>query len=114
MKNLIIGVVLMFMGQSLVWVQTNGQFVWEWFRRNPIILSVIFGSVLSFLFITAARYMVPYFNGALWPVRFIGFGLGILSFTVLTYFFMNEGMNTKTLVSLGLSLIIVLIQIIWK
>jgi hypothetical protein len=58
--------------------------------------------------------MVPYFNGALWPVRFIGFGLGIVSFTVMTYFFMNEGMNTKTLVSLGLSLIIVLIQVLWK
>jgi len=104
----------MLMGQTLVWVQTNGQFVWEWFRRNPITLSIVFGSILSYLFITSSRYMVLYFDGELWPVRFIGFGLGILSFTIMTYIFMNEGITMKTMVSLGLCLIILLIQILWK
>lgn len=114
MKNLIIGVTLMVLGQTLIWYQTNGQFVWEWFKKNPLILSIGFGTIISYLFIYATRYLVAYFDGLLWPGRFIGFGMGMISFSILTWYFMGEGLSTKTIVSLGLALILVSIQILWK
>jgi hypothetical protein len=50
----------------------------------------------------------------IWPGRFIGFGLGMMSFALLTYFLMNETMTMKTWISIGLALILVSIQIFWK
>jgi hypothetical protein len=114
MKNLVLGVTLFFLGQALIWIQTNGQFVWKSFRENPFLLAFGFGTLISYILIYATRYTVEYFDGMLWPGRFIAFGMGIVSFTFLTWFFLGEGITTKTAVSLGLSMILILVQIFWK
>ena len=114
MNQLAIAILLFFVGQTLIWVQTNGQFLWKWFDKNPLILSVAFGTIISYAFIIATKYIVGYFDGLLWPGRFIGFGLGMMSFALLTYFLMNETMTMKTWISIGLALILVAIQIFWK
>jgi hypothetical protein len=106
MKNLLIGTLLFFLGQSLIWIQTNGQFVWKSFKDNPFLLAFGFGTIISYILIYATRFTVEYFDGMLWPGRFIAFGMGIVSFTFLTWFFLGEGITTKTAVSLGLSLIL--------
>jgi hypothetical protein len=51
MKNLLIGMGLTLIGQILIFFQTNGQFIWPWFKKNPLILSIGFGTVISYLFI---------------------------------------------------------------
>jgi len=102
------------LGQSLIWIQTNGQFVWPWFKKNPIFISVVFGSVISYILIYATRFVVGHFDGMLWPSRFIGFSTGIVTFAALTYIFLGEGINAKTAVSLGLALVLILIQLFWK
>jgi hypothetical protein len=112
--NLLIGILLSLLGQTLIWFQTNGQFVWEWFRKNPLLLSICFGGIISYLFILGTKYLALHFGGLLWPVRFIGFGLGMIVFSILTWYFMGEGVNTKTLISLLLASTLVLIQIFWK
>ena len=114
MKPLLIGSVLFIIGQSLIWIQTNGQFVWPWFKKNPITISVVLGSIISYILIAATRHVVGYFDGLLWPSRFIGFATGILSFAVLTYIFLGEGINTKTAVSLILAVTLIAIQLLWK
>jgi len=114
MKNLLIGTLLFFLGQSLIWIQTNGQFVWKSFKENPILLAFGFGTIISYLLIYATRYTVEYFDGILWPGRFIAFGTGIVAYALLTWFFLGEGITTKTAVSLGLSLSLILVQIFWK
>lgn len=58
--------------------------------------------------------MVTYFGGTLWENRLLGFGMGMVSFGLLTYIFMGEGINLKTGVSLILATSLVLIQIFWK
>lgn len=108
------GVLLFFIGQSLVWLQTNGQFVWPIIKKNPIIVSIIGGTVISYTFIQATKYVVDYYDGQLWPGRFIGFATGILAFSLLTYFIMDESINTKTLISLGLALALMCVQLFWK
>jgi len=113
-RGLVTGMVLVFIGQTLIWYQTNGQFLWEWFKKNPLLLSIGIGSVVSYLFIIGTKYIVTYFDGLLWPGRFITFGMGILSFTFLTWLYMGEGITLKTFVSLLLAISLVSIQILWK
>jgi len=53
-------------------------------------------------------------GGALWPARFIGFGVGMIIYAIMVGYHFNEGMNVKTVVSLGLSLVLICIQVLWK
>tara|TARA_R110001592_G_scaffold87117_2_gene257209 strand:- start:9289 stop:9630 length:342 start_codon:yes stop_codon:yes gene_type:complete len=112
--NLLIGVLLTLLGQSIIWFQTNGQFIWPWFKNHPFLISVLFGTSVSYIFILGTKYLVSYFNGVIWPARLIGFGLGMVVFTACAYVFMGESINSKTSVSLLLAFTIVYIQIFWK
>ncbi len=114
MKQLTLAIVLFFAGQTLIWIQTNGQFLWKWFDKNPIILSISFGTIISYMFILATKHVVGHFDGLLWPGRFIGFGTGMIVFSILTYLVMGEGITVKTLISLILATTLVAIQILWK
>ncbi len=98
----------------MIWFQTNGQFVWPWFKRNPIIVALIGGSTISYMFIIATRYIAEYYDGQLWPGRFIGFAMGMVSFGLLTYFIMDEPLNQKTIISLSLSVLLIYVQLFWK
>ena len=113
-KFLGLGILLFIVGQSLIWIQTNGQFVWKWVDRNPLLMSIGLGVPISYMFILATKYCVNHFDGQLWPSRFIGFAIGICCFAALTWFFKGEGLNTKTLICLALSITIITIQLFWK
>ena len=99
--------------QSAVWFQTNGQFVWSWFKDHPFILS-LFGIPISLGYIWATKFAFIAFDGTLWPGRLIGFAMGIISFTILTNYYMGEGISTKVIVSLILATALVCIQVFWK
>ena len=114
MGNLITAVALFTFGQTLIWYQTNGQFKWKWFAEHPFLVACIFSIPISYAFIIASKLIVAYFGGTLWPGRFIGFATGMMSFAILTSFYMNEGINAKTAISLVLATALVAIQILWK
>lgn len=114
MKNLLAGVLLFTIAQALIWIQTNGQFVWPWFKKNPLLVSLMGGTLISYLFIKGTWLVAGHFDGALWPGRFIGQASGILIFAGMTFLFLNEGINTKTAISLVLAAILIGIQIFWK
>jgi hypothetical protein len=69
---------------------------------------------LSWLYIKSVEHFVAAFNGQLWPSRLIGFGLGITIFSIMSHFLFKEPLTPKTLVCIGLGLIIIAIQVIWK
>jgi len=102
------------LGQSLIWIQTNGQFIWPWFKKHPIAVSIITGSVISYIVIYATRMVVEHFDGVLWPGRFIGFSSGMIVFALMTWAFMGEGVNVKTGISLMLALALIFVQIFVK
>lgn len=102
------------LGQSLIWIQTNGQFIWPWFKKHPIAVSIITGSVISYIVIYATRMVVEHFDGVLWPGRFIGFASGMMVFALMTWAFMGEGINAKTGISLLLALALICVQIFVK
>lgn len=105
---------LFLLGQGLIWIQTNGQFIWPWFKSNPLIISIIGGTVISYIFINATKFAVDYFDGLFWPGRFLGFASGILVFAILTWLFMGEGISLKTGVSLLLATALIAVQLFWK
>ena len=114
MRNLLAGLTLFIIGQSLIWFQTNGQFIWPWFKKHPFLVSLIAGTGISYMFIMATAYVADYYGGLLWPGRFIAQATGILTFAGLTFVMLNEGMSMKTTISLVLAFAIISIQILWK
>ena len=65
-------------------------------------------------YILATRALYTAMDNSLWSVRLIGFSMGVLTFTVLTYWYMKEGLNMKNTITLALSVVIVLLQVFWK
>ena len=114
MRELIYAILLFFTGQGLIWYQTNLQFFSNWAKDNTLAMASIFSIPISYIFIKATSYVVVYFNGQFWPGRFIGFGAGIVVFTILTYLHNNEGIDVKTFVSLLLAAALIAVQIFWK
>ena len=113
-KDLFIGIGAFFVAHILTFYQLNGQFLkTDWFRKNEFIV-VAFGIILSFFYIWGTKYSVQGMGGLLWPARFIGFGVGMVIYAIMVNYHFSEGINNKTWVSLGLSLILICIQVLWK
>ena len=66
------------------------------------------------MFIMGTKYVAAYYDGLIWPGRFIGFSSGIFCFTILTWYFLGEGINVKTGISLLLAIALITIQLFWK
>jgi len=113
MKHVIYGILLMILGQGIIWFQSHGQFIWEIAKKNPLLVSLM-GVPVSYLLILATREFYLGFDGSIWPGRLLGFACGILVFSALSYHIMGEGFTFKTILSLSLAVSIVLIQIFVK
>ena len=112
-SKLIQGTLLFLLGQVLVWYQINGQFISDWIKERPLVMSMM-GVPISFIYIYATQYTVEAFNGEIWPQRFIVFSMGMIAFAFLTWLHLNQGITLKTGITLILAIAIVLIQILWK
>ena len=113
-NDLLIGIVAFLAAHILAFFQLNGQFFkMDWFRKNEIIVAA-FGFILSFFYIWGTKYAVSGFNGLLWPARFIGFGVGMIIYAIGVSYFFNEGITTKTAISLIISISLICIQVLWK
>jgi Kef-type K+ transport system membrane component KefB len=114
LRTLLAGIGLYVIGQILTWFQTNGQFISPWIKNNTLIVSMVGGTVISYAFIRATALIAEYYDGLIWPGRFMGFSIGIVAFAILTKIFMDEGIDTKTVVSLCLAFALICVQILWK
>jgi hypothetical protein len=113
MRNLLIAFIFIVLGQSLAFVQLQGQFMNEWMRKNMWV-SVLLGIPISWLLIMFTRYCRDAFDGQIWPGRLIGFAIGAIVFSVMAHFVFNEEFTSKTLVCLTLAATILGIQLFWK
>ena len=76
---------------------------------------VLFMSIpLSWLYLKSVEHFVTAFDGQLWPSRLIGFGLGIIIFSIMSHYMFKEPFTPKTIVCIGLGISIIGIQILWK
>jgi hypothetical protein len=107
--GLLIGIV----AHILSFCQLQGQFKIPFLKENTWAV-VLLGVPISYLFVYSVKFMVAAYDGQIWPSRLIGFSTGTIIFTVLSYFVFNEIINTKTLICLLLSVMILLIQFFWR
>lgn len=107
----LLGSILLFtFAQSLAWYQNNGQFVYPWIKDHKFLMSLL-GVPISYIFITATGMSYEALGKA-WPGRLLTFATGITVYTLLTFVLMNEIPSWKSILSLVLTGIIVILQVI--
>jgi len=111
--NIVYGILYGVLGQIGSYMQLQGAMKLGWYPKYfwPVLLMSV---PVSWLYIKSVEYFVVAFDGQLWPSRLIGFGLGITVFSVLSHYLFKEPFTPKTLVCIGLGIIIIGIQILWK
>ena len=96
----------------MIWYQLNGQLVWDfWKSWKGVTSSLLMGIPITALFWWATKIGYQGF-GNLWAVRFTGFATSMMTFPIMTWLYLGELMTLKTILTLGLALIIMLIQLI--
>ena len=109
-RDILICISVLCITQIIIWYQLNGQLVYQWCKENPLVLSFL-GVPISYALIVCTDYGYRGF-GELWPVRLLGFATGMVSFPIITYFVLGESITIKTGISILLSIIIMLLQLI--
>jgi hypothetical protein len=113
MKNIIIALLCIVLGQSISFIQLQGQFMSEWMKSNTWIM-ILLGLPISWLLINFTKYSADAFDGQIWPGRLIGFAIGAIIFTIMSHYIFKEPLTTKTILCLILACGILGIQILWK
>ena len=109
---ILITILIFFMNNIMIWYQLNGQLVWDfWKSWKGITLSLLMGIPITALFWYATKIGYQGF-GNLWSVRFMGFATSMISFPIMTWLYLGETISLKTILSLGLAVIIMLLQLI--
>jgi hypothetical protein len=112
-NNLLIGIVFGGLAQILTFFQLQGQLKFDWIKDHYW-LTVLTGIPISMLFMFSVKNMISAFGGEMWPSRLIGFSIGAMVFTWLSWAVFSEPLTTKTYVCLFLSFMILIIQLLWK
>lgn len=110
--KLIFAFALSIIAQIVAFYQLQGQLAWKFPKENPWIMALL-GIPISYLYIYTTKIYNEHF-GANWPGRLIGFGVGVVIFTIMSWFIFREHPTPKTLVCLGLATIIVILQVFFK
>ena len=116
MNKLFIGLFIFLIytiSQIFTFYQLQGHLWNKWIKENPFMMTLL-GIPISYYVILASRHMVDLWDGQTWPNRIIGFCLGVIVFSIMSWFLLREPLTTKTIVCLSLCFIILLIQLFWK
>jgi len=113
LKALLIGMLFGLLAQVSTFFQLQGQMKYEWFKTHYWLV-VLMGIPISMLFMHSVKNMVIAFDGQMWPSRLIGFSIGAIVFSWLSWSVFNEPLTMKTIICLILAIGILLIQLIVK
>ena len=111
--KILLATFFMILGQIGSFMQLQGSIKYGWSEKYLWLL-LLSGIPISWLYIKSVNLYVQGFGGQIWPSRLIGFGLGVVIFTILSSVLFQEHLNLKTVISLILAFTIVGIQIFWK
>ena len=104
---------LFVLAQAGAWLQHNLQFKypklgpewWGWY---------IAAIPITWLFLKSTQLGVQGFGNSLWANRFLEFSIGIIVYAILTQYLFNQPMTSKIWVQVGLCVVIICIQVLWK
>ena len=109
---IILTIIIFFVNNIVIWYQLNGQLVWGfWKTWKGITLSLLMGIPITALFWYATKIGYQGF-GNLWAVRFMGFATSMITFPLMTWFYLGEVITLKTFITIILAIIIMLLQLI--
>ena len=112
-KLVVYGVILITIAQIAVWFQHNWQFVnkkfgpewWGWY---------LMAIPITWLFLKGTQLNYLAFDNTVWPNRFIGFTIGVVTYVYLTSHYLDEPVTWKIAAQLLLCLCIIIVQVFWK
>lgn len=113
MPHFVLGILYGIVGQVLSFIQLQAGIKWGWTDKFGWALMFL-GLPISWSFMKSVHHFIQAFNGEIYPSRILGFAVGIVVFGVMGWVLFKEGITPKTGVCLLLSLVIILIQILWK
>ena len=111
--NIVWGILWGLAAQITTFLQLQGQMKYQWLKDH-MWFAVLMGIPISFMFMKSVKNFVLAFDGEIWPSRLLGFGLGVIVFTVMSTWLFKEPFTTKTGICLFLGLLIILVQIFYK
>ena len=111
-KYVVLTVILFIVNNILIWYQLNSQLVWDWAKGyKSMWLMSLMGIPISIMFWYCTKWGYIGF-GNLWAVRFMGFATSMLTFPIMTWLYLGETITLKTLVTILLAFIIMLLQLL--
>jgi hypothetical protein len=113
MQNFVFGVLYGIIGQVLSFIQLQAGIKWGWTQKFGWALMFL-GLPISWSFMKSVQHFILAANGEIYLSRLAGFAVGIVVFAIMGLLLFKEGINMKTGVCLLLSLVIILIQVLWK
>ena len=109
-KEILFCILILLFIQIVIWFQLNGQVKWDWFKDNYWLMSLL-GVPISYALLHSTKYGYIGF-GELWPIRLLGFAVGLMTFPIITWIMLGEGITIKTGISIVLAGIIMALQLI--
>ena len=109
---MVITMLLFLFNNILIWYQLNSQLVWDWAKTSKAMwFSALLGIPISLFFLYATKIGYQGF-GNLWAVRFMGFSTSMMTFPLMTWLYLGEAITLKTLITILLAIIIMILQLI--
>ena len=112
-KLLTLGFIYFIVSATAIWFQTHAQFFNDWSKDNALLVAIP-GFIISYWSIKATENIAEAYDGAVWPASLIGFGVGIILFSILTWLILGEKIEIKSAVCVLLAFCILIIQLFWK
>lgn len=112
-SKILLGILFGIIGQVGTFLQLQGGYKFGWYNDYKWI--IILASVpLGWVYIQSVNYFIAGFGGQIWPSRLLGFGVGVIVFTLMSHYLFKEPLDLKNGLCLMLGFMIVLIQLLVK
>jgi multidrug transporter EmrE-like cation transporter len=111
--NILWGILWGIAAQIVTFFQLQGQMKYQWMKDYTWVV-VLLGIPISFMFMQSVKHFVLAFDGEIWPSRLLGFGIGVIIFTLMAELLFKEPFTTKTGICLFLGVLIILTQLFYK
>jgi len=113
-KQILFGMSLYVVAQTLAWFQTNGLLIHKWLADHVLLTSCILGPIIGVMFAYGTKAIYEQ-TEALWIARFLGFATGYIIFIPLTwYFFGEDPLTVKNIISFLLCATLISVQFLIK
>lgn len=111
--HLFYGILFGTIGQVLSFLQLQAGIKYGWWEKYPYLI-LASAVPACWMYIKSVQHLILSFHGELWPSRLIGFGIGVVVFSILSYILFKEAFTAKTIICLFLGFSIIAIQLFWR